>query len=72
MFPNFVPLWEQPRQINSTQASEIIDTYQPLGLFWIKDGDWYVGIDNRTGDAWVEDFRTPEECLRWLLGEKSE
>ncbi len=26
-----------------------------------------IGIDNRTGDAWTEEFDTYEDCVRWLI-----
>lgn len=26
-----------------------------------------IGIDNRTGDAWTEEFDTYEDCVDWLL-----
>jgi hypothetical protein len=35
-------------------------------LFFVKEPTGYAGIDNMTGDAWTEDFKTKEECLRWL------
>lgn len=56
--------------ITQEEAKEIIDTRQPIGLFYEVDGDWYVGIDNSTGDAWVEEFKTKEECLAWLKEEE--
>jgi phosphoribosylaminoimidazole (AIR) synthetase len=31
----------------------------------------YVGIDNSTGDAWVEEFRRLSDCLRWLRTQMS-
>lgn len=31
----------------------------------------YVGIDNESGDCWVEDFETEKECLEWLNGTES-
>ena len=40
--------------------------YTPIGRFYHKDGDFYVGVDNSTGDAWTEDFTTLEDCLAWL------
>lgn len=42
--------------------------YTPEGKFWCKDGDWYVGIDNSTGNAWTEEFKNKEMMLRWLEG----
>lgn len=55
-------------ELTPEQASEVIDTRKPPGLFWLKEGDKYVGIDNRTEDAWTEEFDTKEECLNWLRG----
>jgi hypothetical protein len=26
----------------------------------------YVGIDNRAGDAWTEDFKSLSTCKTWL------
>ena len=56
--------------ITKEEASLIIETRQPIGLFYEVDGDLYIGIDNSTGDAWVEEFKTKEECLAWLKGEE--
>ena len=38
----------------------------PPGLYWAVENGKYIGIDNRTGDAWVEEFETLQECIRWL------
>ncbi len=46
--------------------------YVPIGLFFCREGDTYVGIDNSTGDAWVEGFTSLRACVRWLLGEDDE
>ncbi len=56
------------KHINREEASKIIETRKPLGLFYEVDGDLHVGIDNSTSDAWVEEFETKEECLDWLRG----
>ena len=40
--------------------------FEPLGLFYHRDGNLFVGIDNRTGEAWVEEFASLEECIAWL------
>lgn len=53
-------------KVSQQAAHNIIDTRLPLGLFWLKEGDKYIGIDNLTGDAWTEEFDTQEECLTWL------
>lgn len=43
--------------------------FVPLGLFWLKDGDVWVGIDNRTGDAWTEEFADVRELVKWMNDE---
>lgn len=53
-------------QVTKEEADEIIEKREPLGLFYCVDGNVYVGIDNRTWDAWVEEFCSLEECLNWL------
>jgi len=61
------------RKITNSEATNIIETRQPLGLFYIAEEDinseiTYVGIDNRTGDAWTEEFELLSECKEWLKG----
>lgn len=58
------------RQITQEEAFKIIETREPIGIFYEvdRDGDVFVGIDNSTGEAWVEEFETKEECLDWLRG----
>lgn len=46
--------------------------YEPRGLFYLRDGEKVVGIDNSTGRAWTEEFDTVEQCKRWLKGENLE
>jgi len=46
---------------------QIIQTREPLGWFYAKEGSrLYVGVDNSSGDAWTEDFRSLRKCKRWL------
>lgn len=35
------------------------------GYFKNADGVW-TAWDNITGDCWVEDFKTKDECLKWI------
>lgn len=58
---------EQIIEISSKAAEEIIETRKQKGLFYLKDGDVFVGIDNRDGNAWTEDFKSLDECFKWLL-----
>jgi len=53
-------------KINQETARTIISTHQPLGLFYLIEDGLYVGIDNSTGHAWVEDFPSLHQCKYWL------
>lgn len=57
------------REVMDEEAFQIIITREPRGLFYQKDGNIIVGIDNSTGDAWTQDFASLEDCLAWLKGE---
>lgn len=54
------------KEITSEQASVVIDTREPLGLFYLLDDGVYIGIDNSTGDAWTEEFTNLFQCKEWL------
>ncbi|CAI3255772.1 hypothetical protein CIRMBP1271_00412 [Enterococcus cecorum] len=53
-------------KITKEEARKIIETKEPLGLFWLIDGDTFISIDNSRGKALVEEFNDKEECLQWL------
>ena len=59
------------KRITKEQASEIIETRTQTGRFYTKEGDLYIGIDNSTGDAWTEEFKTKASCFKWLDGERA-
>ncbi len=60
------------RFVNSTMARMIIKSRKPLGLFIQPvNMNLYIGINNRTGNAWTEEFPTKMSCLKWLAGEVS-
>lgn len=54
------------KRISQGLASHIIEKRNPLGLFWTMEKGLYIAIDNLTGDAWCEDFKTREECFEYL------
>jgi hypothetical protein len=64
------------KKITEKEARDILLTegdYEPRGLFYLEDYNSlgrkvYVGIDNSTGDAWVEDFNDLDKCKMWLQG----
>ncbi len=58
----------EPKEVTAKETLGIIRTRNPRGCFWQKDGELYIGIDNTTGDAWTEEFKSKEDCLAWLKG----
>ena len=60
---------EDEIEVSNKTAWSIVENGLPRGLFYTKSGDVFVGIDNSTGETWVEDFKTIEECKKWLNGE---
>lgn len=58
---------EVARQI--LESGEGDGKYRPYGLFWSKEDDKYVGLDNSDGCCWVEEFRTKRACIKWLRGD---
>lgn len=57
-------------EVTKEESKVIICDYKPLGLFYMLDNKIYIGIDNSSGDAYVEEFIYKEDCLRWLNGEE--
>lgn len=59
------------KEIDQKRANEIIETYKPEGRYLVRlgHGRGYIGIDNSTGNAWTEDFKTYKGCVTWLAGE---
>lgn len=56
------------KRVNKQEAEKIIDTFKPIGIFYMYDNEAnvYVGIDNSSGECWVEEFYSLEDCLEWL------
>ncbi|MCL1810515.1 MAG: hypothetical protein FWG42_12230 [Clostridiales bacterium] len=54
------------RKVSKEQADRIIDTRQPVGLFYSRVNKGYIGIDNSNGYAWTEEFSSLRKCRRWL------
>lgn len=72
--PRWCPrkMYENPMEVNKQQASRVIETRKPRGMFFLTADNVVTGIDNRTGDAWTEDFATKRKCLMWLRGCRDE
>lgn len=56
----------EPVKISKIKAHKIINKREPLGIFYFLENDVYIGIDNSTGDSFVEEFKDKETCLAWL------
>lgn len=54
------------------EALKVIDNRKLIGRFLILEDNGFTGIDNETGDAWTESFKSLNGCLRWLHGEELE
>ena len=56
------------KKVTPEAMARIIEKRVPRGLFYRKAGRrLYVGVDNTTGDAWTEEFRSLRICKRWLV-----
>lgn len=62
---------EGTREISKEKYEEILSSksyigYAPKGLFYLRDGPIFIGVDNSTGEMWTEEFRKLETCVSWL------
>ncbi|WP_024834180.1 hypothetical protein [Ruminiclostridium josui] len=53
-------------RVTPEEANKIIDSRERKGLFYCIENGIYVGVDNRDGNAWTEDFGSLSACKRWL------
>lgn len=62
----------EPRELTDDEINALFlsesdgGKYEPIGLFYHWDGNTVTGVDNSTGDAWVEDFHSLGDCIAWL------
>lgn len=54
------------KKLKPVQARAVIETRQPMGLFYAYENGVYVGIDNSMGHAWTEEFSSLRKCKAWL------
>lgn len=57
-------------QLTRDEARVVIENRVPVRAFYTIDGETIIGIDNTTGDAWTEEFKDIETCVRWLNREE--
>ena len=53
--------------INKARMHAIIDRYALIGRYMTREGRKWVACDNTTGDAWVEEFDTMKQAVKWLM-----
>ena len=62
-------LCEDVDEIKNTSIefiNKIIDEREPRGLFLANEGNHWIAVDNSTGDAWTEAFKTKDGAIRYL------
>lgn len=59
----------EPREVTSEEATDILLNQSEEGLFYLLDGEEYVGIICKDGSSESKDFPSRVECLKWLKGE---
>lgn len=64
-------MYNKITEITSKQYTDILDNaeygyWEPYGLFFVRDGNSYIGIDNSTGECWTEEFTSFSACKKWL------
>lgn len=52
--------------IDLVYLSDIIAQREPRGKFWSIENGVYIAVDNSTGEAWTEEFKSLPECIDWL------
>lgn len=58
------------KEVTLEVLANIIEERKPLGLFYSKEGETFIAVDNSNGQAWTEDFQTMEQVRNFLLGEE--
>lgn len=58
---------ELDKLLNSSTVGK--DNYRPLGLFYNDENKIVIGVDNSSGSAYVEEFKSVNKCKSWLKGE---
>lgn len=56
------------REVGTKRFRSILSRRMPWGSYLTKEGGLWIALDNRTGDAWTEEFCSRQEAVRWLLG----
>ncbi len=64
----------EPIKITAKRAEKLInnekrrESRKNKRLYYFNDGKLRIGIDNTSGDCFVEEFKNLFQCLLWLDG----
>lgn len=63
------------KEISSDDFAGLVARYddkamvkEDYGSFVVHDGDVWIGVDNRSGDCWTEEFATEEDARKYAEG----
>ena len=56
-------------KVTPQYADDVTRTHLPIGRFWYRAGNLYVGIDNQHGEALTDEFSSFEDMEKWFHGE---
>ena len=67
------------KQISTEELNNLINKYEndfdfindELDIFICKDGETYLGIDNRNGELYIEEFKELNKCKDYLMNKES-
>ncbi|MCD8337887.1 MAG: hypothetical protein LUD18_11605, partial [Lachnospiraceae bacterium] len=65
---DYTPVFEISKEVGEVFLS--LDNSIPRKRYYFRSEGRWIGIDNHSGDVWVEAFYGLEECLAWLREEK--
>lgn len=57
----------QVNRISRKEGVRLMKRGYPKGLYWYKDTDRIVAIDNSSGEVWTRGFISLNEAISWLL-----
>lgn len=60
---------DKPLEVSEAFCNMVINEREPKGIFFFKSNEDYIGVDNKTGEAWTEVFVDKNTCLEWLKGD---
>lgn len=66
---------EDIKIIDKEKANDLLNSYEnnkeyePLGKFYLIENGCHIGIDNSSGNAFTDEFKSFNDCIKWLKEE---